>query len=114
MAHYGVVVEQTRPGNLARAEEKRWLYPLMAPYDAEQGMVRVLVSSPVRPEDLVAYELMTVEGWLSRATPEKVPYDVEIKLGRTSDYYFADQMLLLEAHVVEEGLDPRAEPSAAE
>ncbi|MFT6143165.1 MAG: hypothetical protein ACJAZO_000510 [Myxococcota bacterium] len=109
MGHYGVVMEQTAPGNLVRKEEHYWLYPLSEPYDTEQGPVRVMVRSEVPPEDLVTYELMTVEGWISRSTPDSVPYEVEIAMGRRSNYYFGDQMLFLDAVVVESGLDPRVE-----
>ena len=114
MAHYGVVVEQFAPGNLLRPEERFWLYPLTEPYDTAEGVVRVMVKSEVPPEELVTYELMTVEGWLSRATPHTVSYDVEVSMGQVSDYYFSDQMLLLEAVTVEPGLDPRAEPDSVE
>lgn len=112
MAHYGVVTERIVPGNLIRAQDNSWLFPLTAPYDTEQGAIQVMVKSPVPPEDLVTYELMTVEGWLSRATPEEVPFEIEVKMSRSSGYYFADEMMLLDVVVQEEGLDSRAEGAA--
>ena len=112
MAHYGVVMEQFAPGNLLRPEERYWLYPLTEPYNTTEGVVRVMVRSEIPPEELVTYELMTVEGWLSRATPQTVSYDVEVTLGRMSNYYFSDQMLFLEAVHIQEGLDPRARAEA--
>jgi len=107
-AHYGVVVTQHVPGNLIRDAETTYLYPLMAPGDVTERRVRVFVRSHQAPEELVSFEGMAVEGWLSRATPDLAGYDVEVALGRTSEYFFADDMLFLDAVVVEEGLDDRA------
>jgi hypothetical protein len=72
-----------------------------------------MVRSDVPPEALVTYELMTVEGWISRSTPDTIPYEVEIEMGRRSNYYFGDQMLFLDAVVVESGLDSRVEAPVA-
>lgn len=114
MAHYGVVMEQFAPGNLLRPEQHYWLFPLTEPYDTTQGVVRVLVRSEVPPEELVTYELMTIEGWVTRATPETVPYDIEIELGRRSNYFFAEPLVFIEAVVQEEGLDSRAQAAVVE
>lgn len=110
MAHYGMVLEQHTPGNLIRDPEDRWVYPLTAPYQSEERMIKVLVSSPVEPEDLVDLEMLTVEGWVSPLTPDLLPYDVQRRLGRDTDYYLADDVVWIEAVRVEPGLDPRARP----
>jgi len=63
------------------------------------------------PEHLVSYELMTVEGRIERPTVNKVPFDTEILLGKGTDYFFADDLLLIEPWVIESGLDPRDRPA---
>lgn len=114
MAHYGAVVTSVVPGNLVRDIETMYLFPLMAPYDAEERQIRVMVRTNVEPERFVTYELMTVEGWLSRLTPDKVPYNVEVQLGRSTDYYYAEDIMLLDVVVLEEGLDERVAPALEE
>jgi len=110
MAHYSAVVEQHVPGNLFHRPETYYLFGLFPPYDTESRMIEVLVRTPREPEDLVSFELMTVEGRLSRPALDKVPLDTEVILAKRSDYYFADDMLLLEPWSVEVGLDPRVKP----
>lgn len=110
MAHYSAVVEQHVPGNLFHRAETFYLFGLFPPYDTESRMIEVLVRTTRKPEDLVSFELMTVEGRLSRPTLGKVPMDTEVILAKRSDYYFADDMLLLEPWSIEVGLDPRVKP----
>jgi len=110
MAHYSVVVEQHAPGNLFHTPKTYYLFGLFPPYDTASRMISVLVRTTREPEDLVSFELMTIEGRLSRPALDKVPFDTEVILGKRSDYYFAEDMLLLEPWTVEEGLDPRVKP----
>lgn len=108
MAHYPVVVEQHVPGNLFRDPQDLYLFPLFPAYDTEGRRIEVLVRTTRKPDPFVSYELMTIEGTLSRPTPDTVPFDTEILLGERSDYHFADDMLVLTPVHVEVGLDPRA------
>lgn len=114
MAHYTGVVEQTVPGSAFRDEEQWYLFGLFPPYETDAQMIEVLVRTQRPPEDLVSYELMTVEGRLVRPTLDKVPFDTEIILGESSDYFFADDLWLIEPDAIEEGLDPRAGPDPAD
>jgi len=105
MAHYTATVHQRVPGNLFRDAKEYWLYGYFAPYDTESRGMRVLVRSPVKPESLVSYELVTITGVLTRATPDKVSWETEVMFGRQSDYFFTDDMLLLEPLPVEPSPD---------
>ncbi len=94
-AHYEVVVRQTVPGNLLRDEQTLFLFPLFAEGQTGERAVRVLVRTEREPEDLVSYETMTVEGRAELVTAEKVPFGTEIEIGKRSDYFFTDDMVLL-------------------
>ncbi len=96
MAHYTATVHQDVPGNLIRKPKEYWLYGFFAPYDTDGRAIRLMVRTDREPEDLVSYELVRITGLLSRATPDKVPYQAEVMFGKESDYFFTDEMLLLE------------------
>lgn len=100
MAHYGTVVRMDTPANLFHEEKVHYLYPLFPPYDTESRAVNLLIRSPFPPENLVNYELMVAEGRLLPYPSDLVPWDVEIRLGKTSDYFFQDGMLILDLHAV--------------
>ena len=101
MAHYPVVVRQTVPGNLLVEPKTLYLFPLFAEHETGDRAIRVLVRTERAPEAMVAYEYMVVEGHLSMPTPDKVPYSTEISLGKRSDYFFTDEMLVLEPWRIE-------------
>ena len=96
MAHYTATVRQEVPGGAFREDKSYWLFPFYAPYDAKSRAVRVMVRYDVEPEDLVSYEMVTITGWIDRTTLDKVPYQAENIFGTQSDYFFTDDMLLLE------------------
>ena len=106
MAHYPVVVTQTLPGSIFREEQTRYLFALMQPHDTETRAIRVLVRTERKPDPIVTYEYMTVRGWVGLARADQVPFGTEDIFGRRG-YYFADELLVIEADAVEEGL---AEP----
>lgn len=101
MAHYTVVVRQTVPGNLLAPERTYFLFPLFPEHETSDRAIRVLVRVPREPERLVSYEFMTLEGRLSPVTVDKVPFHTEIAIGKRSDYFFTDDMLLLEPTRIE-------------
>lgn len=101
MAHYAAVVRQDAPGSLFREPTTYWLYGFFPPYDTESRQIEVLVRSEQQPEDLVHYELMAVTGWLDRATPQEVPFEAEVILGKNTDYFFTDDVMLLRADRLE-------------
>ena len=94
-AHYDVVVRQRIPGNLFLPEQQRYLFPLFPSGDTSDRAIRVLVMTEREPERLVSFETMAVSGRLVPATAREVPYDVEIKIGRSGDYFFTDGLMLL-------------------
>lgn len=100
MAHYAAVVRQDVPGTWVQDPKTLWLWGFFEAFDTEGRAITMVVRSPEKPEHLVHYELMTVEGWLERSTPEKVPFEAEVILGKNSDYFFTDDMLLLEAYTL--------------
>ena len=101
MAHYPVIIKQTRPGNLLVDDETVWLWPLFEAHDTKSRSIRVLVRAPREPENLVAFEYMTMEGHVSPITADKVPWSTEIQLGKRSEYWFSDDMVLLEPWRIE-------------
>ncbi len=101
MAHYPVIIKQHVPGSLFYDEQTFYLFPLFAPNDTSTRGVRVLVRAPRRPDALVDFEHMVVEGFVGRVTPDKVPFSTEIDLGKRTDYWFTDDMVLLEAWRIE-------------
>ena len=48
----------------------------------------------------MSYEGMVVEGRQVRATPDLVPYALEIQLGKTSGYFFSDDLRVLFADAI--------------
>ncbi len=97
MAHYAAVVRQDVPATLFTDAKVYWLYGFFPPYDTDSREITLLVRSAQQPEDLVHYELMSVTGRLARATPQEVPFETEVILGKNTDYYFADGVMLLTA-----------------
>lgn len=96
-AHYTALIKQHQPGNLFRSPRDLYLYALFAPLDTEGRAIQLLVRTERAPEDLVQFETMTVTGRLKRVSPENgVPFDVEVILGRDTDYFFVDEALLIE------------------
>jgi isocitrate dehydrogenase kinase/phosphatase len=65
--------------------------------------IRVLVRADLRPEDMVSFQFMTVEGHVALPTADKVRYSTEIELGTRTPYLFTDDMVLLEAWRIESG-----------
>jgi len=95
-AHYPVVIRQTVPGNLLTAEKTYYLFPLFPEHDVDNRAIRVMVRTERPPEERVSYEVMTLEGRISPPDHHKLPFSTEIAIGKRSDYYFTDQMVLLE------------------
>lgn len=100
-AHYPVVIKQHEPGGLLTSPRTFYLFPLFPEGDTQGREVRVLVRTLREPERLVSYEVMAIEGRVSFPTKEKVPFQTEIELGKRSDYFFSDSMVLLEPWRVE-------------
>lgn len=94
-AHYEVVVKQTIPGNLLLDERTLHLFPLFPAGATSDRAIRILVRTEREPEDLVSFESMTVSGRLIPVTTEEVPFGTEVQIGKRSDYFFTDEMLLL-------------------
>ncbi len=110
-AHYEALVTQTIPANLLHEEQKLWLFAAFAPYDSEGRQVRLLVRTARPPDKIASFEMMTVTGQLVRPTPATVPMATEEQLGRHTDYFFTDDVLLLEPWRIDvEGEDPWLEP----
>jgi hypothetical protein len=95
-AHYEVVIKQTVPATLFRDEETYWVYGLFVPYDTESRGIPALIRTDRKPESLVHFEMMRVVGRVSRPTPDKIPWNTEETFGKRSNYYFSDEMLLVE------------------
>lgn len=100
-AHYPVVIQQLQPGNLFTPDRTYYLFPLFPEGDVTDREVRVLVRTERPPERLVSYEVMALEGRVVFPTEDKVPYQTEIEMGKRSDYFFSDSMILIEPWRVE-------------
>lgn len=101
MAHYPIVIKQSVPQGLFAEDGTTYLFPLFPEHDTSDRAVRVLVRANRPPEKYVSYEYMTVEGHVALPTSDKVPFNTEIELGKRSEYFFTDEMLLLEAWRIE-------------
>jgi hypothetical protein len=102
MAHYPVVVKQkTNPRFPWQHRELFYVFPLFDKHDPDARAVRILVRTKREPERFVAYEYMTVEGRLERPTAETLPYNTEIEFGKRSEYFFTDDLMILEPWQIE-------------
>jgi len=96
MAHYTVVIHQRVPGNLFRDERELYVFALFPEHDMKSRSIPLLVRSPNKPEDLVSYEMMTLQGTLRAPTRDVLPFQTEGLFGKRGDYFFADHMLVLD------------------
>ncbi|NCG21304.1 MAG: hypothetical protein GWP91_20030 [Rhodobacterales bacterium] len=101
VAHYEVVLRQKPQGRLFGDDKTYFLFPFFAKNNESDRAIRVMVRTTRPPERLVNYEHMAIEGYLSLPSEVKVPYSSEITIGKRSDYFFTDEMLLLEPWLIE-------------
>ena len=102
MAHYGALVRQRVPPRFPwQDEDWFFVFPLFAEHAATDRAIRLMVRTKREPEKFVHYEYMTVEGHLTLPTDEKLPYNTEIEMGKKTDYFFTDEMLVLEPWSIE-------------
>ena len=97
MAHYTVVIHQRVPGNLFRDERELYVFALFPEHDTKSRSIPLLVRSSSKPEDLVSYEMMTVQGTLRPPIRDVLPFQTEALFGKRGDYFFADYLLVLDA-----------------
>ena len=96
MAHYGGRAVLQDPGTLVREPQTWYVYGLFEPHDVDSREIRVLVRTTVKPEDMVSFEYLELEGWLYEPTKYTVPFYVEELFQQQSDYYFHPEMLVLQ------------------
>ncbi|MBT3221113.1 MAG: hypothetical protein HN348_18690 [Proteobacteria bacterium] len=101
MAHYPITVKQEVPGNAFFDGKTYYLFALFEAHDTASRNIRVLVRTARRPESMVSYEYMTLEGRLRMPTPETVPFELEIQFGKNTDYFFTDDLMVLEPWRIE-------------
>jgi hypothetical protein len=101
MAHYPIVIKQKVPGNMFFEEQVYYLFAFFAPGDSGERAIRIIVRTQRPPPSLVSYETMTIEGHISFPTQQKIPFETEIELGKKTEYFFIDEMLLLEPSSIE-------------
>ena len=102
MAHYTSTVTQHYPGNLFMEPRDVFLFPLFDEDGGSNGRsIRLFVRTERKPEDLVSYEVMTLEGYLQPATAELVPWEVEVQLDKETEYFLADEVLVLDPWRIE-------------
>ncbi|TNE84339.1 MAG: hypothetical protein EP330_29415 [Deltaproteobacteria bacterium] len=105
MSHYSVVVKQEMPGKFFQEGRTLYLFPLYEAHDTDSRAVKLLVRTERQPRRLVSYEFMTVRGKVGLATAQQVPFGTEELFGRKG-YYFADEILVIEADEVSEAPVP--------
>lgn len=103
MAHYPIKIRQTVPASLFSEERVYYLFPMFPPDDTSSRQVSLLLRTQRKPDDLVSYESIVVEGHVTRPTPEKVPFSAEMEFGKHSDYFFTDDLWVLEPWRVDNG-----------
>ncbi|MCO4744125.1 MAG: hypothetical protein KC912_05015 [Proteobacteria bacterium] len=108
MSHYPAVVKQELPGNIFKSARTLYMFPLMEAHDVDSRAVKVLVRTAREPASLVSYEFMKVRGKIGLATALQVPFGTEELFGRKG-YYFADEVLVIEADEVLEAPVPTSD-----
>lgn len=93
-AHYPLRVALTRPARLGRPERTWYLFPLFGRGDTMSREIRVMVFTTREPEQLVAFEDLTVEGWALPPGAAMSPAAEDAL--RLAGYSFADDYVLLE------------------
>ena len=96
MAHYGGRAVLQDPGTLVRSPQTWYVYGLFEPHDVDSREIRILVRTTVRPEDMVSFEYLELEGWLYEPTKYTVPFYVEELFQRESNYFFHPEMMVLQ------------------
>lgn len=95
-AHYASVITQKVPGSLFSEPQTLHLFGFFPRDASEERAIPVLVRTSRPPERLVHYEYLTVTGRLTALTKDKVPLTTETMLSERTEYFFADEVLLLE------------------
>lgn len=101
MAHYASTITQTVPGGLVSPERHYYVFGFFPKHDAASRAIPVLVRTSRPPERLVSFEVMTVEGRLGPIDTRLIPPSTEAMLSGKSEYWFADEVLLLRAERIE-------------
>lgn len=96
LAHYEVVVTQQVAGNGFFPDRTYYVYGLFPEDNTDEREIRVLVRTERKPERMVSFEEMTIEGRLLPMDHRKVPFDTERRMGERSNYFFSDRIRLLE------------------
>jgi hypothetical protein len=110
-AHYRGVVRQRVPPSLAGGAREYHVYGLFPLYDTEGREIRLLVRDPEPPPPRIDLEFVELTGWLDRPRPHTIPFRTEELLAR-SDYFFSDEVLVLEPWA-RRTLDPADAPAGA-
>lgn len=99
--HYEVVVRQRVPGNILVDDHEYHLFPVFPPGKTDARAIRLLVRTERAPDSMVTYETMTLSGRLQPVTTDEVPAGTEVAIGKRSNYYFTDAMVLLVPDTIE-------------
>ncbi len=92
-AHYPVRVSYEVPARWGHPAHTRWLFPLFGHQDTMGRYILAMVSSPVKPERLVAFEDMEIAGEARKPRIAVTP-SVE-QAFRDVGYTFADDYVLI-------------------
>lgn len=95
-AHYLAMVRQDVPGHVFVEARTYYVYGLFPAHDTSSRAIRLLVRTQVPPEDGVSFEYLEVEGLLYPPDRYTVPWRTEDILSGQSDYFFTDDMLVVE------------------
>jgi hypothetical protein len=107
-AHYMAMVRQDVPGNLIFEPKTFYVYGLFATHDTSSKAIRLLVRTEVPPEDGVGFEFLELEGWLMPPDRHTVPFHTEDLLAQQSDYFFTEDLQVLQPWH-QESFDPGRE-----
>jgi hypothetical protein len=97
MAHYASTVNQRVSGGLLSDDKEYFVFGFFPKHESAAGAIPLLVRTTRKPERLVTFEVMQVEGILRHPTAHTVPPSTEAMLSKRTDYWFADEVMLLEA-----------------
>jgi hypothetical protein len=96
MAHYASTITQRVPGGLIAEDRTYYVFGVFPKHDVSSRAIPLLVRTSRPPERLVSFEVMEIEGRLGPIDTRRIPPSTEAVLSGKTEYWFADEVKLLD------------------
>lgn len=100
LAHYQAILTLDQPASVWQEATTYYTYGLFAPGDLSSREIRLLVRTTEPPPRLTDIEYLEVDGWVREPDRYNLPWRAEEILSSRSDYFFAPDILILEARAL--------------